>query len=107
MFARDSGLTAGSQAAVAAARAAVAWLAGHTTGLGPPGPVQPSADGQAAQFTVNVTGSGSLDHHVVQGIRAAIAGPVRSAGSGLVAAVTGAAAIKANSSPAMPRMPCC
>ncbi|MGD0560290.1 MAG: MMPL family transporter [Streptosporangiaceae bacterium] len=101
VFARDSGLTDADTAAIAAARAAVAGLAGHVAGLDAPGPAQRSADGQAAQFTVNITAPASkdsADRDGVSAIRSAVAGPVGRAGDGLVVAVTGAAAINADSS---------
>jgi RND superfamily putative drug exporter len=100
VFASDSDLTAADLAAVRSARTAVAGLAGHVAGLGAPGPAQPSADGKAVVFTANITGSagaGGLDRDAVRAIRAAIAGPVRSAGAGLAAAVTGPAAVNADS----------
>ncbi len=101
VFARDSGLTAADRAVIAAARTAVSGLAGQVAGLGVPGPAQPSADGKAAQFTVNITAPASkdsADRDAVAAIRSAVAGPVSRAGDGLVVAVTGAAAINADSS---------
>jgi hypothetical protein len=41
---------------IASAHGAVAGMAGHVAGLAAPGPLQPSVDGKAAAFTVNVTG---------------------------------------------------
>jgi putative drug exporter of the RND superfamily len=79
----------------------VADLAGHVAGLGAPGPAQPSPDGEAVQFTANITApasQGSADRDAVAAIRSAIAGPASRAGDGLVAAVTGPAAINADSS---------
>jgi putative drug exporter of the RND superfamily len=97
VFARGNGrLTPADQAAVAAARAAVAGRAGHVAGLAAPGPAQLSADGKASAFTVNVTGqagSGSIDRDAVQAIRAAITGPASRVPAGLVAAITGPAAV--------------
>jgi len=101
VFASDSRLTAADRAAVTSARIAVAGLAGQVSGLSAPGPVQSSADGKAAVFTANVTGSagaGGLDRNAVRAIRAAIAGPASSAGAGLTAAVTGPAAVNADTS---------
>jgi putative drug exporter of the RND superfamily len=101
VFARDSGLTARDRAAVAAARTAVAGLAGHVADLDSPGPAQPSADGKAAEFTVNITapasqGSGP-DRDAVQAIRSAVTGSASRADDGLVIAVTGQAAVNADS----------
>ena len=45
VFARAGGLTAADLTAVAAARGAVAGLAGHVQGLGAPGPVHPRRHG--------------------------------------------------------------
>ncbi len=101
VFARDSGLTAADVATVGAARTAVAGLVGHVTGLSGPGPVQRSADGEAAQFTANVTApasSGGVDRAAVSAIRAAVATATSHAGEGLAVAVTGAAAVNADSS---------
>jgi RND superfamily putative drug exporter len=100
VFARGDGrLTPADQAAVAAARAAVAGRSAHVDGLAAPGPAQLSADGKASAFTVNVTGqagSGSTDRDAVRAIRAAIAGPASGAPAGLVAAITGPAAVNAD-----------
>ena len=88
-------LTPADHAAVTAARAAVTKLVGHVAGLAQPGPVQPSADGKAAVFTVNVTGqaiSDDIDRNAVKAIRAAIATPP----AGLADAVTGPAAVNAD-----------
>jgi len=103
VFARSNGsLTAADQAAITSARGAVAGLAGHVAGLAAPGPLQPSADGRAVAFTVNVTGqassTGSIDRDAVKAIRAAIAGPASRAPAGLASAVTGPAALNADSS---------
>ncbi len=98
---RDGGLTPSDRAAIGEAHAAVAGLAGHVAGLAAPGAVQPSADGEAAVFTADITGqanSGSADRAGVKAIRAAIAGPVSKAGDGLVAEVTGPAAVNADGS---------
>jgi putative drug exporter of the RND superfamily len=103
VFARGNGsLTQADQAAIASARGAVAGLAGHVAGLAAPGPLQPSADGRAVAFTVNVTGqassTGSTDRDAVKAIRGAIAGPASRAPAGLASAVTGPAALNADSS---------
>jgi putative drug exporter of the RND superfamily len=99
VFARDSGLTPADQAVIGSARTAVAGLAGHVAGLAAPGGLQPSADGKAVAFTVNITGqanSGSVDRAAVDAIRAAIAGPAGRASAGLADAVTGPAAVDAD-----------
>ncbi len=103
VFARGNGsLTPADQAAIAAAHGAVAGLAGYVAGLAAPGPLQPSADGKAVAFTVNVAGqaseTGSIDRDAVKAIRAAIAGPASKAPAGLASAVTGPAALNADSS---------
>ena len=102
VFVRDNGLTAADGAAAAAARTAVAGLASHVAGLGAPGPAQASADGKAVQFTVNITapasqGSGP-DRDAVRAIRSAVAGSASRAGDRLLVAVTGQAAVDADSS---------
>ncbi|MGH3169362.1 MAG: MMPL family transporter, partial [Trebonia sp.] len=106
VFARSAGtpapaLTPSDLAVAASARAAVAGLEGHTAGLSAPGPVRPSADGEAATFSVNVTYAGSgggADRDAVKAIRAAISGPVGSAHDGLLAEVTGSAGVTADTS---------
>jgi len=101
IFARDGGLTAADTEAVNSARDAVSGLVGHGSGLTAPGAVQPSADGKAAMFVVDIggqTSSGSADRQGVADIRTAIAGPTRSAGDGLASAVTGPAALTADTS---------
>ena len=101
VFARDSGLTAADRAAAASARSAVAGLVGHVAGLSAPGPALPSADGKAVQFAANVTGpasQGNVDRDAVRAVRAAVATATSHAANGLVAAVTGPAAVNADSS---------
>jgi putative drug exporter of the RND superfamily len=101
VFARPGGLTAADLAAVASARAAVTLLAGHVQGLAAPGPPQRSADGQADEFTANVTSPPSdenaVDTVAVQAIRQAVGGPAGRVGDGLQVAVTGAAALVTDS----------
>jgi putative drug exporter of the RND superfamily len=100
VFASSGPLTATDQAAIGSARAAVAGLAGHVAGLAVPSALQPSADGTAVVFGVNITSqagnTGSVDRNAVRAIRAAIAKPAAAAGAGLVAAVTGPAAVNAD-----------
>ena len=102
VFASSGPLTAADQAAIGSARTAVAGLVGHVAGLAAPSALQPSADGQAVAFSVNITGqatnTGSVDRDAERAIRAAIAKPVAAAGTGLVAAVTGPAAVNADTS---------
>ena len=102
VFASSGPLTAADQAAIGSARTAVAGLVGHVAGLAAPSALQPSADRKAVVFSVNVTGqatnTGSVDRDAVRAIRAAIAKPVAAAGTGLVAAVTGSAAVNADTS---------
>jgi putative drug exporter of the RND superfamily len=96
---RHGTLTPADHAVIAAARTEVAGLAGHVSGLAAPGALQRSADGQAAVFTVQVTGqasSDSIDRDAVTAIRAAIAGPAAKAPAGLTDAVTGPAAVNAD-----------
>jgi putative drug exporter of the RND superfamily len=100
VFAASQGrLTPADQAAITAARTAVAGLAGHVPGLAAPGSLQPSADGRAMAFTVNVTGQASsdtIDRNAVNAVRAAVAAPAARAPAGLTDAVTGPAAINAD-----------
>jgi putative drug exporter of the RND superfamily len=100
VFGRSQGLTARDLAAVASARAAVSRLAGRLAGLGSPGPAQRSADGKADEFTADVTSSAdnetSADTTAVQAIRQAVDGPASRADDGLQAAVTGPAAVTAD-----------
>jgi putative drug exporter of the RND superfamily len=100
VFATDHGrLTPADDAVIAAARAAVAGLAGHVSGLAAPGALQRSADGRAAAFTVNITGQASsddIDRNAVNAIRAAVATSPSRAPTGLADAVTGPAAVNAD-----------
>ena len=94
VFASSGPLTAADRAAIRSTRTAVAALAGHVTGVAAPSALQTSADGKAVAFGVNISGPVSA----VRTIRAAIAKPVAAAGSGLAAAVTGPAAVEADTS---------
>jgi len=102
VFATDKGhLTPADHAVIVSARAAVAGLADRTSGLAAPGALQPSADGKAVAFTVDITGrasSGGIDRDAVKTIRAAIAAPANRAPAGLADAVTGPAAVNADTS---------
>jgi putative drug exporter of the RND superfamily len=102
VFATDNGnLTAADHAVIASARAAVAGLAGRVSGVATPGALQPSADGKAVAFTVDITGqanSDDIDPDAVRAIRAAIAAPANRAPAGLADAVTGPAAVNADAS---------
>jgi RND superfamily putative drug exporter len=100
VFATDNNgaLTPADHAAIISARAAVAGLVGHVTGLAAPGALQPSADGKAVSFTANVTGPASqsdVDVNAVQAIRTAIAASASRA-PGLTDAVTGPAGVNAD-----------
>jgi len=101
VFARPDGLTGSDLAAVAAARAAAGTLAGPVRGVGRPAAVRRSADGAAAVFSVPVAAAEgsvtSVDTSAVRAIRQAIAAPARRPGNGLRVAVTGAAAVTADS----------
>lgn len=101
VFARPGGLTQGDLAAVTAARAQVAGLDGPVRGLGSPGAVRRSADGSAALFTVLVSSPEdsvtTVDTRAVTAVRQSVAAAARRAGDGLEAAVTGDAAVTADS----------
>jgi RND superfamily putative drug exporter len=101
VFARSRGLTAANRtsarltaadlAAAASARSAVARLGGR---IGTPGPLRRSADGQAAEFTANVTSpaasEAAVDASAVQAISRAAA--AARPGDRMTADVTGSAA---------------
>lgn len=70
------------------------------TGLAAPGALLPSANGKAVAFTVDITGqasSGAIDRDAAIAIRAAIAAPASRAPAELAGAVTGPAAVNADS----------
>jgi putative drug exporter of the RND superfamily len=102
VFARDSGtLTAADLAQVTSARAAVGSLTATVPGLSGPGPLKPSADGQAVVFTASVTApvhdENSADTTAVDAIRGVVGPAASRAGDGLTAYVTGSAAVSADS----------
>jgi len=101
VFARQGGLTRADLAAVTAARTAAGALAGSVSGLGAPGAVQRSADGDAALFTVQVSAPEdsvtSADTRAVTAVRQAVAPGASRAGNELAVAVTGDAAVTADS----------
>jgi hypothetical protein len=101
VFARRGGLTAADVDVVSSARRAVGQLAGRVGGLGPPGPLQRSADGQAGVFTATVTAPQhsltSTDTNAVKAIRRAVQDLASRAHDGLQVAVTGQAAVTADS----------
>jgi putative drug exporter of the RND superfamily len=106
VFARASGrLTTADLAQAAAARLSVGHLASTLGGsggsLGAPGPLQPSADGQATVFTANITApahnENSADSTAVGAIRRVVGPAASRASDGLQAYVTGSAAISADS----------
>jgi putative drug exporter of the RND superfamily len=94
---RGSALGPGGLTTAKAARTAAGRL--HVAGLTAPGPLIPSRDGKAAQFTVSVTATtkteAQRDTAAVKAVRAAVAGPA--AAGGLQAEVTGSAAQSADS----------
>lgn len=97
-------LSASDELAISAARSAVAALHGRTPGVGLPGPVRPSADHEAAVFSVSIsspTTAAANDTGGVRAIRAAVTSAVTRAGpgaAGLRQAVTGGAAMNADQS---------
>lgn len=101
VFARPGGLTRADLAAVTAARTQVAALGGEVRGLGAPGAVQRSADGDATLFTVPVSSPEnsvtSTVTRAVTAVRQPVAAAARRAGDGMAAAVTGDAAVTADS----------
>jgi putative drug exporter of the RND superfamily len=101
VFARPGHLTQDDLATVTASRGAVRALAGPVRGLGSPGPVQRSADGDAALFTVSVSSPQasvtSVDARAVTAIRQVIALSGSQTDDGLQVAVTGDAAVTADS----------
>ncbi len=103
-------LSAEDLKAAASARAAVARLGAQIHGLGAPGPLQRSRDGQAVAFTANVTTPPSseteTDTTAAKAIRQAVTQAIGTqatgtqatrATPGLQAAVTGSAAVVADS----------
>ena len=94
-------MTPGDLAAVMAARGAVGALDGRVGGLGSPGAMQRSADGDAALFTVALSSPQdsvtSVDTRAVTAVRQAVAPAASRARDGLHAAVTGDAAVTADS----------
>ena len=84
-----------------AARGAVGALDGRVGGLGSPGAMQRSADGDAALFTVALSSPQdsvtSVDTRAVTAVRQAVAPAASRARDGLHAAVTGDAAVTADS----------
>jgi putative drug exporter of the RND superfamily len=100
VFAVDKGgFTSADHAVTVSTRLEVARLVGHVPGLTAPGALQRSADGKAVAFTVNITGQASsdtVDRDAVQAIRSKVAATVGRAPAGLVAAVTGPAAVNAD-----------
>jgi putative drug exporter of the RND superfamily len=97
VFTRSPSLTSADLAAAASARSAVATLGGR---IGSPGPLRRSADGQAAEFTANVTSQAatedSADSSAVRAITQAADTAAARAGDGMRADVTGSAAVTAD-----------
>ncbi len=100
VFARSGPLTAADRSAITAADQAVAAL--RVPGLRRPGPPQPSADGKAELFTVDIVAPQhsitAADQDAVRAIRTVIQAHAASASPGLQAGVTGSAAVSADSS---------
>ncbi|HXP53797.1 MAG TPA: MMPL family transporter [Streptosporangiaceae bacterium] len=96
VFTRTRGLTAADLAAATSARSAVARLGGR---ISQPGPLQRSADGQAAEFTASVTSrtatENSVDISAVRSITRAAGTAANRTGPGLRTYVTGSAAVTA------------
>jgi len=101
VFARAGGLTVADRAAIASAHATVTRLASTVTGLSAPAKAVPSPDGKAVYFASDVTTPSNTetasDIAAAQRIRRAAAAAVNRAHDGLQAAVTGSAAIVADS----------
>ena len=102
VFAGSGSVTAQALAAAASSgHAAVGRLEGRVRGLGAPGPLRRSPDGQAEMFTVAVTAPQhsvtSVDSDAAKAIRQAVEGPASLARDGLQVAVTGDAAETADS----------
>ncbi|MFZ0041797.1 MAG: MMPL family transporter [Solirubrobacteraceae bacterium] len=100
VIARAEGIAAGVLAASREARAAVGRLVGRVDGLGAPGALRRAPDGQTEVFTADVTAPAlnatSTDTHAVQAVRRAVALATRGLDDGLQVAVTGQAAITAD-----------
>jgi putative drug exporter of the RND superfamily len=101
VFTHVGGLTAADRAAIASAHAAVARLAKSVSGLSVPDRPVPSADRTATYFAATVTTPASSetasDTAAVQPIRGAATAAASRAHDGLQVAVTGSAAIVADS----------
>ena len=101
VFTRDSGLTAADEAAIASARAIVARVTKAVPGLSTPGQPVRSADGKAVYFAATVTtpanSETASDTAAVKPIRQAATAAANRARDGLQVAVTGSAAIVADS----------
>jgi putative drug exporter of the RND superfamily len=101
VFVRDSGITATDRRAVDSARSAVAGLVGHVEGLGAPGPIRSSQDGEALAFSSSVTASGQNvngeDAAAVDAIHRSVARSTSAAAAdGLSVNITGQAAVNAD-----------
>ncbi|HEY7324154.1 MAG TPA: MMPL family transporter [Streptosporangiaceae bacterium] len=99
VFARSGPLTAADRRAIAAADRAVSAL--RVTGLRHPGPQRLSADGKAELFTVDIVapqhGVTTADQNAVRAIRSVVEAHASNVSTGLQAAVTGPAAVSADS----------
>lgn len=105
VFAGSHRLGPGDLSAVRTARRAVERLDGPVRGLSPPGPIQQSRDGKAALFAVSVSSSSndvtSVDTTAVkavrEAVREAVGRPTAGPRGNLEVAVTGTAAVSADS----------
>jgi putative drug exporter of the RND superfamily len=100
VFVRPGGLTRSDLAAVATARTAVERLSSTVRGLGAPGLLARSHDGQAAAFTVAVASQAlsatTADTTAVKAIRGAVESAAKATHDGLQVAVAGSAAENAD-----------
>ena len=101
VFAGPDRLSQGDLSAIRAAHQAVERLDGAVRGLGAPGPIQQSRDGKAALFTISVSSSSndvtSVDAVAIKAVREALGRMTTAPGDNFEVAVTGAAAVSADS----------
>ena len=101
VFTRRGGLTAADLEAASAARASVQGLVDHVEGLGPPGKLQRSTDGEAVLFRAAVKAparnGAPIDTKALDAVRAKAQEADDRVGRGLDLVVTGQAAINAES----------
>jgi putative drug exporter of the RND superfamily len=101
VFTRHGGLTAGDLEAASAARVSVQGLVGRIEGLGPPGKLQRSKDGEAVLFQASVKAparnGAPIDTQALNAVSGKAQEAADRAGNGLGLVVTGQAAINAES----------